>query len=330
MVTMARAHTLAALTRASAHEAAGAEMQLATLGRDVWAVDARARLEARFAALETLVEELHQWVTEILDTLEASQAPRRRRTVARRSSTRLRREPAHSLAGSSRMPRVDSLSRLLMEQPVPRPQLQSPCLPVPAHGLGTAVTQAPPPLPKARVDPQQDVPSVPRPTRRTPMLPAEVAAQAQAGTLYTSVTLAFHEGTSAECTRDAACDEGTSVACDAACDEGRHALHACTSMVTPLMRAAPPTTVFLMPGVDIRYGPRRPSTSTQTTRRAAQAYGTMSATALARHGPPFYFEDGWPAGWKLVMGDLAADITATEARGGCHGNDACRASACCH
>ena len=42
-------------------------------------------------------------------------------------------------------------------------------------------------------------------------------------------------------------------------------------------------------------------------------FGLTSATVLPRHGPPHYVQDGWPPGWKLVMGDLPADTEAAEA-----------------
>ena len=71
---------------------------------------------------------------------------------------------------------------------------------------------------------------------------------------------------------------------------------------------------FLMPGVDIRYGKAAAATPTQGPRRQAQPWGTTSATALPRDGPPYFFEDGYPAGWKMVMGDLPADTGADEAR----------------
>ena len=69
-----------------------------------------------------------------------------------------------------------------------------------------------------------------------------------------------------------------------------------------------------MPGVDIRYGKAAAATPTQGARRESQPWGTTSATALARDGPPLFFEDGFPAGWKMVMGDLPADTGADEAR----------------
>ena len=310
MVTVARAHTLAKLTRASAHEAADADMQLGTLGMDVWAVDARARLEARFEALERAEEELHQCVTDIMDTLETSVPPQRRASqAASASAAGPATQPAASGAGSSKMPRPDSLSRLLMQQPAPRPQLQSPRSPVPVHDLDTVGMQAPPPA-TARVDPLRDVPSVPRPTRPTPMSPAEVVAQA--GTLYVPVTLPVMKAPPSAPTPQML-EALTRPKAPPPCATPPTVIAVGTSMVTPLMRAVAPSSVFLMPGVDIRYGPRRPSTPTQTTRRVAQAYGTTSDTALARDGPPFYFENGFPAGWKLVMGDLARDIAATQA-----------------
>ena len=52
MVSRARAHTLAKLSRASATDAAELGMQLATMSTDPWAVEARATLEARFATVE--------------------------------------------------------------------------------------------------------------------------------------------------------------------------------------------------------------------------------------------------------------------------------------
>ena len=43
-------------------------------------------------------------------------------------------------------------------------------------------------------------------------------------------------------------------------------------------------------------------------------YGMTSATALPRDGPPYYYEEGRPAGWKIVMGDLPPDTETKPAQ----------------
>jgi hypothetical protein len=86
--------------------------------------------------------------------------------------------------------------------------------------------------------------------------------------------------------------------------------------ITPLARAQAAPTTFIMLGMDVRYGKGMvmPGTLPQGPRRQPLPWGSTSATAPTCHGPPHFFDDGSPAGWQLVMGDFAADTSATEAR----------------
>ena len=83
-----------------------------------------------------------------------------------------------------------------------------------------------------------------------------------------------------------------------------------TSQAPILVRAKPPPSVFIMPGLDIVRG-SAPATPPTAPRRPLSR-GATTATGLPRNGPPMFFEDQRPAGWKLVMGDLPADVDATQ------------------
>ena len=86
MVTHARAHSMAKLIRASAHEAATVDEELAMTPSDLWAREACDAIEERFVVLEALEELLHELVTSVMDKLEQARAssarPRRRRRCA--------------------------------------------------------------------------------------------------------------------------------------------------------------------------------------------------------------------------------------------------------
>ena len=167
-VTVARVRTLAKATRATVHETAVVDAELATLDADPWVVEARAVLEARYAALEAAEEQHH-----LSDTLGLAQAPPRRPSgSASASAGALGTQPgASGTCGSSSLTRSPSLSLILAEQSLPR--LSSPFSLVPAHGVApdTRAAQQPPvpsPRPAAPGAPLQEVPSAPRPAWPTP------------------------------------------------------------------------------------------------------------------------------------------------------------------
>ena len=78
MVNAARAKNMWVATRDTCMEAFDVDRELLELGTDLWAVEARAELEARFAALEEAELALHRTVTSMQDTLnEAADFPPR-------------------------------------------------------------------------------------------------------------------------------------------------------------------------------------------------------------------------------------------------------------
>ena len=290
--------------RATAHEAAEVDGRLALLQTDPWAVDARDTLERLYAAVEKAEDELHRFVTTITDTLDEAQPPPPRRSSAAASSTAAdpgTQMPDSSMGGSLR--RSPSLSRILaQQQSLPRTSSNSPRSPVPVHGL--APDQPPfKAMPRVRVDTLQEpppVPSGPRPTRPAPM--PSGAPAAQVGMLFTPVTLPVKAPPSHPAMQPAAVQS-----------RPKPPPPVLGQPVTPLVRAAAPT-AFILPGVDIRYGKAQPVTQPAAPRRTALPWGVTSATALPRDGLPYFFENGHPAGWKLVMGDLPLNTDATEAR----------------
>ena len=306
MVIVARVRTLAKATRATVHETAVVDAELATLDADPWVVEARAMLEARYAALEAAEEQLHLCAAHISDTLGLAQAPPRRPSgSASASAGALGTQPgASGTCGSSSLTRSPSLSRILAEQSLPR--LSSPFSLVPAHGVApdTRAAQQPPvpsPRPAAPGAPLQEVPSAPRPAWPTPWAPQE-----QGAGLYTPVALPAKP-----------CPPMPAVVMQAAAKPKPPppVLGQTGVVVAPLARATAAPTTFRMPGVATRYGKATAGTPPpKRLRRQAQHWGTTSAAALRRDGPPCFFEDGFPAGWKLVMGDLPRDTDATQAR----------------
>ena len=304
MVSVARANTLAKLTRVTATETAALDTELATMATDPWAVEARGTIEALFSAMEAAEDVLHRMVMNFQDTLELAQAPPPRRvarpasgSAAASSGTQ---QPGTGVCGSGALSRSPSLSRILAEQQsLPRTSMASPRAPVAVHDLpadaGVAQT--------ARVPALQELPPVPAPSRPVP-LPQPAAALG--GARFTPVTLLV------KAPPPLAGMRVSSVGAQP--KPPPPVLGQTTAVVTPLTRAPAARTTFLMPGVEIRYGKAAAATPTQGARRQSQPWGTTSATALARDGPPFFFEDGFPAGWKMVMGDLPADTDANEAR----------------
>ena len=85
MVSVARANTLAKLTRVTATETAALDTELATMATDPWAAEARGTIEALFSAVEAAEDVLHRMVMNFQDTLELAQPPPPRR-VARPAS----------------------------------------------------------------------------------------------------------------------------------------------------------------------------------------------------------------------------------------------------
>ena len=74
----ARGHNLAVATRVTCEEAVALDHDLTALGNDVWGMEARAQLEARFVALEEAEHALHLMVTALQDIVDdaATRVPR--------------------------------------------------------------------------------------------------------------------------------------------------------------------------------------------------------------------------------------------------------------
>ena len=65
MVSVARANTLAKLTRVTATETAALDTELATMATDPWVVEARGTIEALFSAMEAAEDVLHRMVMKL-------------------------------------------------------------------------------------------------------------------------------------------------------------------------------------------------------------------------------------------------------------------------
>ena len=297
MVTRARAHSMAKLIRASAYEDATVDEELAMTPSDPWAREERDAIKERFVVLEAAEEPLHELVMSVMDKLEE----------ARASSARARPQSATSASGLDRgtgdtttdtagttargsMERGRSLSNIASDTRPPHfmsPRALSPAR-APVVVLGLPPQPAPPP-PRASVPVRgldSTAPHVPQLPIGTVFMPVTLPC-AGAGPLVKSPPPVLGQASVAG---------------------GMH--------VTPLVRAQSGPATFIMPGVDIRYGKSlaTPATPPEPPRREPLPWGITSGTAPTRHGPPTYFEDVFPFGWKLIMGDLPADTTATEAR----------------
>ena len=127
MVNAARAKNMWVATRDTCMEALDVDRELLELGTDLWAVEARAELEARFAALEEAELALHRTVTSMQDTLnEAAAFPSRGPSAGAAPSEPPAGAGAAVVAGS--LSRQGSLGRLIAESG--RPRTPSPRLPV--------------------------------------------------------------------------------------------------------------------------------------------------------------------------------------------------------
>ena len=319
MVNAARAKNMWVATRDTCMEALDVDRELLELGTDLWAVDARQELEARFAALEEAELALHRTVTSMQDTLnEAAAFPSRGPSAAGPSQPPAGAEP--SAAGPS-LSRQGSLGRLIAESG--RPRTPSPRLPVPVHDLPppplrmTPVSPADPlPCHAGTAAPVPDVSMQPRPLRPTPMTGPVPPSVKSSLPLFTPVTLPQGppqkarpplSGSVAQCARPPA-DGGSQPAKPPppVLNTSSARLSVSMTQAPTLVRATPLPSVFILPGLDLTRIVQ-PGTPPTAPRRPPAAYGTRSDTAPVRDGTPFYFEQPHPAGWKLVIGDLPVD-----------------------
>ena len=148
MVNTALGQNMWVATRETCQEAVDVDRELLELGTDVWAVEARPELEARFATLEQAGLALHRAVTSTQDTLNEAVAFPSRGPSAAGPSQPPAGAGAAVVAGS--LSRQGSLGRLIAESG--RPRTPSPRLPVPVHDL------PPPPLRMTPVSPADPLP----------------------------------------------------------------------------------------------------------------------------------------------------------------------------
>jgi hypothetical protein len=100
--------------------------------------------------------------------------------------------------------------------------------------------------------------------------------------------------------------------------EPRIAVVASGGTPTPLAPAAPqPRSTWIAPQTVARGGWHASGSAwagNDTPPQGPGMWGTTSATALTRSGAPHYWEPGRPAGWKMIMGDLPANVTSDMVR----------------
>ena len=323
MVSKPRANSFAKVARITVTEAHVLDEQLATLPNDLWARGARDALETIFHELQDAEESLHQYVTQVSDTLEealAAQPPGA--SAAAASSGEAQASGTAGTPGQTTKARGASLSRTLSEHH--RPRSSSPRAPVPTHDLppDTQLPAPASPAPPQKAHPKRP-PSDVAPVAHPP--PPQQAVLYQLGMpLFTPVALPA-KPPPPEWLRMASGRPGKppppvlgEATLAPLAKAPRTADTQLAGSVTQLVRAQAPSSpqaTFIMPGPDTRYGPAaraRPGTPPQPARREAQAYGTQSFTALTRHGLPHFFESGPSVSWKIVMGDLPGDVDADQ------------------